>query len=567
MIEFDYLSILLQFVGGLGLFIFGMSTMADGLQKAAGPKLRDLIESFTKTKFLGVIVGAVVTAIIHSSSATTVMVVGFVNAGLMNLTQSVGVIMGANIGTTITSWMVASLEWFGGNASSFVQMLSPEFYAPIAVFIGVFISFFSKKSKTQQIGEIIAGFGMLFFGMTIMSAGVAPLADSPMFQRAFIELGRNPLLGLLAGVLITGVIQSSAASVGILQSLALIGLVPWSAAIYIIMGQNIGTCVTALLSSIGASKTARAASIIHLMFNVIGSVLFTIISVILLNFFFVELANSPISSTQISMAHTAFNILNTIILYPFSNQLVSISKRIVGLKETDSEVEERFLHLDDRLLETPAAAISSLIKEITRMGVLAEENIQLSIDGLLEHDEEKIASVRIIEKQVNELNHGISDFLVKLSNHERSEIENKEITSMFHIINDIERISDHCDNIANLALEAIEADIIFSAIAVEEVKEIADMTMSCVAYSIHSLTNRSVEDAEKALALESEMDKLEATYRQYHIDRLTNNECSVENGVIFIDTLSNLERMSDHAKNVAQAVLSVFVSPSEQILT
>ena len=349
----EAVGVLFQFIGGLGMFLYGMNAMADGLQKSAGSRMQQLLEVLTSNKLLGILVGAGITAIIQSSSATTVMVVGFVNAGIINLGQAVGIIMGANIGTTVTSWIVSMSEWG--------EMLKPEFFAPLLVGIGAAVIMFAKDSRKKQIGEIFIGFGLLFIGLDFMSSAIKPYRDAPIFAQAFSVLGRNPLLGILTGAVVTAIIQSSSASVGILQTLALNGVVNWQSAIFITLGQNIGTCVTALLSSVGAHRTAKRAAVIHLLFNCIGAVIFGILMFILFQFR-PQLAASPINSVEISIFHTIFNIANTIILFPFTNYLVKLS--YVFVKEPKEEKEqvvdvesEMMRHLDSRILENPSFAI------------------------------------------------------------------------------------------------------------------------------------------------------------------------------------------------------------------
>ncbi|MEG0109063.1 MAG: Na/Pi cotransporter family protein, partial [Lachnospiraceae bacterium] len=345
----NYASIIIPFVGGLGMFIYGMQIMAAGLENAAGNRMKTLLEVLTKNKFFGVLLGAFITAVIQSSSATTVMVVGFVNAGIMNLTQAMGVIMGANVGTTVTGWLVSSVEW--------AKFLSPATLAPIAIMVGVVIMLIGKRRSTKDIASIIIGFGLLFVGITTMSAAVAPLKESASFCHAFVTLGKSPLLGILAGAGVTAIIQSSSASVGILQSLAAAGLVPMSAAIYIIMGQNIGTCVTAMLSSMGAKKNAKTAALMHLLFNIIGTVIFSIIAIVVFKLINPSLGTGNITQTEISIVHTIFNIGTTILLFPVSDLIIKLAKKI-GHAEEDVKDDSQVL-LDARMLQTPSIALQS----------------------------------------------------------------------------------------------------------------------------------------------------------------------------------------------------------------
>lgn len=365
----NYTEILIPFAGGLGMFIYGMQIMAQGLENAAGDKMKSLLEVLTKNKFFGVLLGALITAVIQSSSATTVMVVGFVNAGIMNLGQAMGVIMGANIGTTVTGWLVSSVEW--------AKALSPANLAPIAIIVGVVIMLTGKRHSSKDVSSIIVGFGILFIGITTMSTAVAPLQDSPQFANMFVTLGKNPLLGILAGAVVTAIIQSSSASVGILQSLAAAGLVPMSAAIYIIMGQNIGTCVTAMISGVGAKKNAKTAALMHLLFNIIGTILFSVVAILFFTVMNPAAGEGLITQTQISTVHTIFNIGTTVLLFPLSNYIIALAKKIGRVDE--AEQEESVVLLDDRMLETPGIALQSTITEISRKSVLQKLGVHESL--------------------------------------------------------------------------------------------------------------------------------------------------------------------------------------------
>lgn len=547
----DWATILIGFCGGLGLFIYGMNIMAAGLQKAAGNKMKNILSVLTKNKLLGICLGAAVTAVIQSSSATTVMVVGFVNASLMNLNQAVSIIMGANIGTTVTGWLVSSSEW--------AAVLKPETLAPAAVFIGAALVLFSKKNSISQIGEILVGFGMLFIGITMMSSGVEPLKDSPAFVAAFREFGKNPVLGVLVGAAVTAIIQSSSASVGILQSLAVTGMVSWDSAVYIIMGQNIGTCVTALLSGLGASKNARGASYIHLLFNVIGSVLFSIIAVIFFKFN-PNFGNMPIDMVGISGVHTVFNIANTIVMIPFSGLLVKAAEFLC--KSAAEEVDEGSLvHLDDRILSTPSIAINNCIKEIVRLGNAALKNFELACHVVLNKgSQEDIDSIFAREDKIDKLTNGITQYMVKICNLNITTKENNYVTSLFHAVHDLERIGDHCENMAEFAQDMSDDDLEFSDIAKKGLLSIFEETQKCVRNSIIALEDNDIDFAEKVIKEEERVDNLEKTLREKHIDRLANNLCNPRVGIIFLDILTTVERVSDHALNLAQIVIEDKVS-------
>lgn len=543
----DYATIILGFAGGLGLFIYGMQVMASGLQKAAGNSLKKILEVLTKNKFLGVLLGIGVTAIIQSSSATTVMVVGFVNAGLMNLQQTVGIIMGANIGTTVTGWLVSSVQWAG--------VFSPENLAPIAVFIGAALAIFSKKQTVNQIGEILVGFGMLFIGIEMMSTGVEPLQHLPAFKEAFTQFGRNPLLGVLVGAVVTAVIQSSSASVGILQSLSLTGLVSWNSAVYIIMGQNIGTCVTALLSSVGTSKNAKGAAYIHLLFNVIGSVFFSILAAIFFTFYH-DFGFQKIGMVEISLIHTGFNIANTVIMFPFSGLFVKMAEKLATVTSKNTGDDETVpVHLDDRILSTPSIAMSNCTKEIVRLGNMSLKNLTAACESLENRDGSRVEKILEREKNIDNLTKAITAYLVKLCNSNLTKQENTNATGMFHIVNDMERIGDHAENIIEMTQQMIADDLELSKKGIDDLKNMAEESLKSVRNCIIALSDNDIDFAEKVIKEEERVDNLEKQIRGEHMQRLTSGECNPRVGVIFLDALTNLERVSDHALNVAQGVI------------
>lgn len=538
--------ILFPFVGGLALFIYGMQIMAQGLQNAAGSKMKKMLEVLTKNKLMGVLLGAFVTAIIQSSSATTVMVVGFVNAGLMNLMQAMSVIMGANIGTTVTGWLVSSVEW--------AEFLSPSTMAPIIVMIGVVALITAKKNKQKEIASILIGFGILFIGIDMMSGAVKPLRDSEIFRTAFITLGANPLLGVLAGAVVTAIIQSSSASVGILQTLAVAGLVPFNAAVYVIMGQNIGTCITAMLSSIGASRNAKSAAYMHLLFNIIGTVIFSILSIIYFKMINPALGEELITITQISIVHTSFNVATTVLLFPFSNGIIYLAKKLNKVKET--EEEKVIVHLDDRVLETPSVAVQLAVKEVIRMGNIALKNLDASVNCLYTKNPDEIEKVIKREEKIDNICDGINQYVVKICSKPISDIENTTATSLLHLVDDIERIGDHCENIAEIASEMYESKTTFSNTAMTELKEIVKHSFTSFAEAIKAFENFDIESARNVVREEDIVDELRSKLRIAHIQRLASNECSAEPGIYFLDILTNLERISDHSLNIAQVVLN-----------
>lgn len=537
--------IALTFVGGLGLFLFGMDYMGEGLQKAAGSRMKNLLGVLTTNPFLGVAVGAGVTAIIQSSSATTVMVVGFVNAGLMSLKQAVGVIMGANIGTTVTAWIVSLGDW--------ATFLKPSTIAPLCIGIGVVMVMFSKKQSIKHTGQIVFGFGALFLGLDLMGDAVKPLSQLDEIKQLFVTLGSNPILGILAGAIVTAVIQSSSASVGILQTLATAALVPWNTAIYIILGQNIGTCITAILSSIGATKNGKRAAVIHLLFNVVGSVVFAVIGIVTFTFIIPDFGNSLITTTQISVAHSIFNVLNTLLLFPFAGGLVYLAEHLI--KGDDDKNESELQHLDERILETPSFAVQNATKEVVRMGEVAAQNARVATEALLEKNEEKIQEVFEREKVINHLQYGINHYLVKLTNLPLSEREHKTVTSLFHSVTDIERVGDHAENIAELAQNLIRDEVAFTDIAKQELKEMSSVALQCLEVAIQACEFDDRTIAKQSIPIEQTVDNMEETLRIRHIKRLAEDKCSPLAGVVFLDVISNLERISDHASNIAQTVL------------
>lgn len=541
----DIVFLAFKFFGGFGMFIYGMHVMSEGLQKSAGSRLNNILDKSTNNRFKAVGVGAAITALIQSSSATTVMVVGFVNASILSLGQAVGVIMGANIGTTITAWIVSSSEWF--------KVLKPSHLAPLTIGIGAILLFFVNNRKYKKVAEILVGFGMIFIGLDFMKDALEPVAELEGFQNAFVVIGSNPVLGILVGAVLTAVIQSSSASVGILQTMAIAGLVPWNAAVYIILGQNIGTCVTALLSSVNASKTAKRAAIIHLMFNVVGTTIFAIISILGFTFWFKDFGTSGVDSVGISVFHTIFNVTSTLILFPFANQLVAISKRVIpGEEEKVSSKSAIVLkHLDERILETPQFAIDNAVKEIVLMGEYALENVKLGSKAFINKDYNEAEDVLEREVFLNQYERMITDYLVKISNTALSETQVLIVNDLFHTVNDIERIGDHAENLAELAIYGFKSKLSFSSEAIKEFKTLTSLTVETVEDSLIARREYRMEAIKRVEQYEDEVDELEETYRETHIKRLAKGICQTTSGVIFLDAIGNLERISDHALNIA----------------
>ncbi len=544
------ISSLFGFMGGLGLFLYGMNTMADGMQKSAGSRMSQFLGMLTNNRFMAVLLGAVITVIIQSSGATTVMVVGFVSAGVLNLTQAVGVIMGANIGTTITAWIVSMNQL--GDAYSILQ---PSFCAPLLVGIGAVLLLFVKKQKTRTIGEILVGLGMLFIGLDFMSGAISPYTDAPIFSEAFRILGNNPILGMIIGALVTALLQSSSASVGILQTLAMNGVVTTNAAIFITLGQNIGSCVTALISSIGSSRTAKRAAAIHLSFNVIGAVIFGIAS-FLIFIAMPNIADHNITAVQISIFHTVFNLTNTCILFPFANQLVKLSGMLVpeekkGPEESGDQESETMKHLDERIFESPAFAVETAAMEVVHMGQIAMENVQLAIDAVISKNVNKAKDVYKTEKTINNMEKMLTEYLVKINNLSLTEEQKIIVNNLFYSINDIERVGDHAENLAEQAEYMAEHEVAFSETGISDLKVICQTAFQSFSHSIDARRRGDMDEVRKVIKYEDEVDALEEELREKHIERLSTGECSTAAGVVFLDLISNLERISDHAYNLA----------------
>ena len=554
----EYISSLFEFAGGIGMFLYGMNTMADGMQRSAGGKMKKLLGYLTSNRLLAIIVGAVITAIIQSSGATTVMVVGFVNAGLMTLVQAVGVIMGANIGTTITAWIV-SLGQLGDAA----KVMNPSFYAPFLIGIGAFVILFSKKDKVKNAGEIIVGIGLLFEGLTFMSSSIAPYTDAPIFSQAFQIVGSNPFLGILIGIIVTAVLQSSSASVGILQTLALNGVVTTNAAIYITLGQNIGSCVTALISSAGTTRTAKRAACMHILFNIAGALLFGTVGFILFSIY-PALAAHNITSVEISVFHTFFNITFTLVMFPFANLLVKISGLIVRenekqddfaeLEAKDAVAAEIARHFDSRLLGQPSVAVETAKNEVIAMGNLALDNIKYAAEATQKNDQTMVDKVYEIEHKVDLYEKYLTDFLIKVNNLSITQEQHLLVKNLFHAIIDIERVSDHAENIAELAKYKIEHQIIFSEKGTQELNQLWDKVVHCFEEAVKARGTGSRQAIQNVLRIEDEVDDLEEELRNKHIERLSAGLCIPSNGVVFLDILSNLERMSDHANNIVDCI-------------
>jgi len=532
------MDIAISLIGGLGLFLFGMNYMGDGLQKTAGNKMKSLLAALTKNNFMGLLVGTLVTAVIQSSSATTVMTIGFVNAGLMNLNQAVGIIMGANIGTTVTALLVS---------------LDITKIATLFVGIGVFVYLISKKKKVKNIAEVVIGFGILFVGMDLMKNAMEPLKNSPIFINAMTQFA-NPLLGILVGFGMTAILQSSSATTGLLIAVSASGGMTLDMAYPVIFGQNIGTCVTAMLASIGANKTAKRAAVIHLLFNVFGTLIFML------------LLRKPVQSLvylivpeyvpqQIAAAHVLFNIINVIVLFPFSKYLVKASELLVkgGVEDNDKIVK----YIDERLFATPPIAINQASKELLSLGNMVHHQFEISAEAFLTKNESLVYEVFDIEKKVNSLTKLILEFLVKLDKESLTDDEKDKLVTMMNSLNDLERVGDHADNIAELVLYKIENEVSFSDSAMIEFREMYDITNNVFKLALNALSTIDCDDCNVVLNRDKEIDQMFKVLRKNHIERLNNRICEPNSGVIFLDTISNLERIGDHSSNIAITILEV----------
>lgn len=530
---------ILSMAGGLGLFLFGIRTMGDGLENAAGAKLKRMLEVLTGNRFLAVLVGFVVTAIIQSSTATTVMVVGFVNAGMMSLAQAVGVIMGANIGTTVTSLLIAL------NFSS---------VAAAAVLVGVILMLASKKTVVKNLGAIFTGFGLLFLGIDMMSDSMAPLRESAGFMNFIVTVSESPLrplFGIILGIVMTAVLQSSSASVGVLQTLAMQGLVPLKFSVFVLFGQNIGTCLTALFSTVGAKKNSKRAAVIHLLFNLIGTGIFILIALLAPYVEWIEKL-SPDPMAQIAISHIVFNIVSTVVMFPFANVLVKLSCLLVPGKD-DSESEMHCKFIDDRLLNTPPFAVMQVSKEVARMAKLARDNFETSAHALINHSDKDLDKVMENEEIINYLNHHITSYLVKLNALDITDSDSDYIARVFHAINDIERVGDHAINLAEAAQHNIGEGLKFSDPAREELNQLCGSVVTLLERSMAAFDNQSLSDNEaKELSdLEEHIDDLTLECQDSHIFRLNRNECNTEAGMLYLNTITDFERVGDHAINIA----------------
>lgn len=547
----------LALFGGLALFLFGMNVMGDGLTRAAGGKMERILEKLTSTPIKGVLLGAAVTAVIQSSSATTVMVVGFVNSGIMKLRQAVGIIMGANIGTTVTSWIL-SLSGIQGD-SIWIQMLKPSSFSPILAVIGIAFLMFSKNEKKHDIGMIFLGFTILMYGMDAMSGAVAPLADVPEFANVLLMFS-NPVLGMIVGALFTAIIQSSSASVGILQALCMTGAVTYGTALPIIMGQNIGTCVTALLSSIGAKKNAKRAAFVHLYFNLIGTILFMIVFYSINAFVNFGVLQDMAAPAGIAVIHSIFNILTTIVLLPFGKGLEKLAT--LTIREKEEPVEEiaelvPLKHLDARFLEQPAFAVTQSMDVMNQMAGYSAEALYDSLELMKDYSDEKWQRVEALEDIVDKYEDELGTYLAKVSGKELAEEDSKRVSNGLHCIGDLERISDHALAIAEIYAKMHKEEMVFSDKAMAELNLYSNAVYEIMSMTCKALNEDDMKIAKRIEPLEEVINGLNATIKKQHIKRLQKGKCTIELGIALENLLNNYERVADHCSNVAASLLQV----------
>ena len=539
----------LTLIGGLSLFLFGMNIMGQALERKAGNKLKDLLAKMTNSKFKGFLTGLVITAVIQSSSATTVMVVGFVNSGLMTLRQAINVIMGANIGTTITSWILSLGDIDG--SSVLITLLKPTSFTPILALVGIIFYMFLKDDSKKDIGSILLGFATLMFGMDTMSNAVSGLANVPGFSNLFI-LFTNPLLGVLVGALLTAIIQSSSASVGILQALSSTGQVTYGAAVPIIMGQNIGTCVTCLLSSIGTNKNARRAAVVHLLFNTIGTVVILTLFCIIKTVVYIPLLSEQASMFGIALTHSIFNVLCVMILLPMSALLEKLALRIIP----DDKTKEKYDELDTRLFVTPTLALAQAKSSLSDMADTSRKAITMALKSVNNYSDSLYEDILKQEDKNDRYEDKIGTYLVDLSSKNTlSESESKEVSKMLKIIGDLERIADHAINIGQASRELRDKNLSLSEDAIKEMDNMLNAVKECVDLSLLAFEKDDLAIALKVPPLEEVIDELKAKLRANHIDRVKRRQCSIEAGFIWSDLLTNLERVGDHCNNIATEII------------
>lgn len=526
-------------LGGLGLFLYGMKMMSDGLETIAGDRMRRVLEMLTNKRLKAIGVGAGVTALIQSSSATTVMVIGFVNAGLMTLLQATGVIMGANIGTTITAQLIA---------------FKLSDIAPIILFIGVVMSIFLKQRKLNRFGGIVLGFGMLFVGLMLMSEAMSPLRESETFKHMIVSF-RSPLLGVLVGAGVTAIIQSSSASIGILQALAVIGLIQLDSAVYIVLGQNIGTCITAVLSAIGTSTNSKRTAGIHLIFNIIGTVVYLLIlwvfPAIIRD---IELLSPDNVSRQIANFHTIFNVSITLLVFPFASQMVRLVSFIIPDKKKPGEIEKKLIYLDERIAQTPTIALTQTMKELSRMGEITMNNFSTALEAFFTLDEVKVRKVVEVEKTIDFLSDNITKYLIVFRGAELPGDDLQTLAGLHHVIIDLERIGDRAENIGEYAIGLIDVKERLTSDALKELENISEKTVALFKQSLEIFSTRNTTLIPETSARKREIEDLLKQYTDKHIQRLQEEQCLPHTGIVFTNMLASLERIASHSINIVHSV-------------
>lgn len=534
-------------LGGLAFFIYGMNQMSHSLERIAGDKMERVINKMTQNRLAGLFMGCIITIAMQSSSAVTVMLVGLVNSGIMNIGNTVAVIMGSNIGTTITAWLMSFIGLSSDNV--FVRMLKPQSFSPLLAFIGIGLIMLSKKSRKKDIGDGLIGFAVLMYGMLMMSESVAPLADSPAFSDIMVSF-RNPVLGVLMGTVVTAVIQSSAASVGMLQALSMTGGITYGMAIPIIMGQNIGTCATAILSSIGVNKNAKRVSVIHLSFNLIGTAFFMLLYFVLHTIFDFAFVDKMINPMGIALCHSIFNVATTVLLLPFSNQLVKIATNTIK-----TEPEQVVAFLDERLFETPSIAISECNKLSNEMADIAKESVESAVTNLFVHSSEASEKIKDMEGRVDVYEDKLGSYLVRFSGKKLAVNDSRTVSKILHTIGNLERISDHALDLTKSSQEIHDKNITMSDKAILELETLGKAVDEIISLATSAYKDMDVSVATKVEPLEQVIDMMTETIRQNHVKRLQSGDCTIEKGFVLADILNNYERISDHCSNIAIAVI------------
>jgi phosphate:Na+ symporter len=548
----DYTSIIIKFLGSLGLFLFGMSVLSSGLQKTAGCKMKQLLGKMSKTRFRGVLFGTGVTAVIQSSTATTVMAVGFVNAGIISLNQIVGIIMGANIGSTTTSWLVATAEW------DWMGFLKPAYLGSMFAAIGAFALLFSKKESVKNVAKVIAGFGVLFIGLAEMPDAVRPLTNLPIVENAFASFGNNPLLALLVGILVTGVIQSSTASIGILQSMAVAGVIPWNAAVFIVLGQNVGTCFTTMLTSIGANRNTRAASFVHFVYNAAGAVIFSIGAFVFFTFINPSFGHEMVTSTNVSMIHTGYNIALLLILFPLGGVILKLAVKMAGGEDVADVDKCELTELDEHILETPEFALENSIKAVVRVTDVLRANLEAAKGLIIEYNPEKATEFWENIDSLDKANSTIRRFLTKLYNEHIGDGEDVSAVVLLQNLTNLQRISNHTKGIVK-QVELLEYDGVKYSEKIDSViREIYEITLGCYDDAIKLLTKESVtrEVIERAVKGAETVQAKREEYKKNHVKRVSDGVHDIQSDTMFMEVVRHMSRIVSHCKSIAETAVT-----------